>query len=158
MTEQELDALIARLLKPNFWTGMFHGGGHLAEAEDFAPFQAADALGTIRTQLKTVLDREAETIRRYDAKLDGMEAELREARHERDGFHAERDLAREDAARLRKLGDGMAGAFMAIMETHREINPSNYSHDDACDLNSAFCEVYDIARTALAAWNLEALR
>lgn len=41
-------------------------------------------------------------------------------------------------------------ALMQIMELEGEINPVNYDHDDACKLNSAFCEGYDIARRALA--------
>ena len=42
--------------------------------------RAAIALTEAEAKLKTVLDREAKTIRRYDAKLDDAEAKLAKAR------------------------------------------------------------------------------
>lgn len=44
-------------------------------------------------------------------------------------------------------------ALVRIMELPGEINPSNYNHDDACALNTSFCEGWSIADTALAEIN-----
>lgn len=108
------------------------------------------------------------------AALEALRDDLREARHERDGYHAERDLAREDVARLRKLGDGMAEALAGVMLSGNHLalligadhpsysaRPSDaLEHYGAGDQYEIWCAWRAImhARTALAAWNLEALR
>ena len=40
-------------------------------------------------------------------------------------------------------------ALEEIMGLPGEINPSNYDHDDVCELNRQFCYGYAIARAAL---------
>lgn len=42
-------------------------------------------------------------------------------------------------------------ALEEIMGLPGEINPSNYDHDDVCELNRQFCYGYAIARAALGA-------
>lgn len=76
-------------------------------------------------QLKTVLEREAATTARYDAKLDATEA------------RAER----------------LAEAAQHALDTLIELNPSNYNHDDVCQANNATVEVMLSIRAALAKEN-----
>lgn len=40
-------------------------------------------------------------------------------------------------------------ALKEISELHGEINPSNYDHDDACELNRQFCYALTVADLAL---------
>lgn len=40
-------------------------------------------------------------------------------------------------------------ALREIMELPGEINPSNYDHDDVCELNRQFCYAYETAKAAL---------
>lgn len=42
-------------------------------------------------------------------------------------------------------------ALEEIADLHGEINPSNYDHDDACELNRQFCYAVTTAAAALAA-------
>lgn len=45
---------------------------------------------------------------------------------------------------------GLREALCEILDLPGEINPSNYDHDDACELNRQFCYGAQIARQALA--------
>ena len=45
-------------------------------------------------------------------------------------------------------------ALREIRDLHGEINPSNYDHDDACELNRQFVYALTIADQALAALSL----
>lgn len=65
---------------------------------------------------------------------------------ERDRLRAELAAANDERARLRE-------ALAAISDLPGEINPSNYSHDDACELNRQFCYGAAIARAALTETN-----
>lgn len=47
--------------------------------------------------------------------------------------------------RERKLRE----ALKEITELHGEINPCNYDHDDACELNRQFCYALTVADQAL---------
>lgn len=75
--------------------------------------EAADALETAEAQLKMVLDREAATTARYDAKLDAAEAEvarLREALEEAVEF------AEQDFQALTPKGKVMIEAWRAALK------------------------------------------
>lgn len=43
----------------------------------------------------------------------------------------------------------LVGALEEIRDLHGEINPSNYDHDDACELNRQFCYAITVADAAL---------
>lgn len=43
----------------------------------------------------------------------------------------------------------LVGALREISDLHGEINPSNYDHDDACELNRQFVYAITIADAAL---------
>jgi len=45
----------------------------------------------------------------------------------------------------------LVDALEEISDLHGEINPSNYDHDDACELNRQFCYAITTAAAALAA-------
>lgn len=47
---------------------------------------------------------------------------------------------------------GLVEALEEISDLHGEINPSNYDHDDACELNRQFCYAITTAAAALAAY------
>ena len=55
----------------------------------------------------------------------------------------ERDALKAEVARLREV-------VGEIRDLPGEINPSNYDHDDACELNRQFCYAISVASTALA--------
>ena len=61
--------------------------------------------------------------------------------------------ALEARAKL-EAAEAMAEALTQADEAiTREINPSNYSHDDVCRLNDEAMEAVSIVQAALAAWN-----
>ena len=43
----------------------------------------------------------------------------------------------------------LRGELEFISNLEGEINPSNYDHDDACNLNRSFCEAITVAAAAL---------
>jgi len=85
--------------------------------------EAADRIEALEGQLKTVLDRETSILRYYDAKLDAVDA---------------------------KLAKAVGVLEFAQSKISWEINPSNYDHDDVCDMNSDWCEIGAIVDATLA--------
>jgi hypothetical protein len=63
------------------------------------------------------------------------------------------DPIRQEAATTletdRQTIEGLREALEQIADLPGEINPSNYDHDDACELNRQFCYGATIARRAL---------
>lgn len=115
--------------------------------------------------------------------IEHLQAELREACHERDGFHAERDMARErlewspdqpydgiaardetiaglqaELARVRKLGEAMADALSEVMGPLKVCHDNpNVRDDQTLPVDFTMGELR-MSRAALAAWNAEAGR
>jgi hypothetical protein len=58
--------------------------------------------------------------------------------------------AQATIARLTAERRELVEALRFISDLEGEINPSNYDHDDACNLNRAFCEAITTAADALA--------
>lgn len=58
-------------------------------------------------------------------------------------------MADENAA-LKAEVARLRDALEEILNLPGEINPSNYDHDDACELNRQFCYSVTVARAALA--------
>jgi len=85
--------------------------------------EAADRIEELEGQLKMVLDRETSILRYYDAKLDAVDA---------------------------KLAKAVGVLEFAQSKISWEINPSNYDHDDVCDMNSDWCEIGAIVDATLA--------
>lgn len=59
--------------------------------------------------------------------------------------HHRQQAERAFEERERKLRE----ALKEISELHGEINPCNYDHDDACELNRQFCYALTVADLAL---------
>ena len=53
-------------------------------------------------------------------------------------------------AALQRSNDAKDEALREIENLPGEINPSNYDHDDVCELNRQFCYAVTIARKALS--------
>lgn len=70
--------------------------------------EAGTRLATLEAELKTVMDREAATIARYDAKLDALEAEL---------------AKRDDM--IRQLGENAATAAREYADTLAQLRADN---------------------------------
>lgn len=68
-----------------------------------------------------------------------------------DGAHRAKQSHRERITALEAENARLREALEEIMGLPGEINPSNYDHDDACELNRQFCYAYEIARAALGA-------
>ena len=69
---------------------------------------------------------------------------LIEAADRIDQLTAERDALAE---RVRDL-EGVIDTALSVASAAPEINPSNYDHDQVCDLNGAAVEVYSILYNA----------
>ena len=59
-------------------------------------------------------------------------------------------LMQERIAHQEAVIAGLVDALEEISNLHGEINPSNYDHDDACELNRQFCYGITVAAAALA--------
>ena len=68
-----------------------------------------------------------------------------------DGAHHSNTAHRARIAELEAEVERLREALEEIMGLPGEINPSNYDHDDVCELNRQFCYGYVIARAALGA-------
>jgi hypothetical protein len=68
-----------------------------------------------------------------------------------DGSHSSNTAHRARIAELEAEVERLREALEEIMGLPGEINPSNYDHDDVCELNRQFCYGYAIARAALGA-------
>jgi hypothetical protein len=76
MTDDD-KALVERLRWGAWYFDNPHDGKAYASDD---PLEAADRIEALEAQLKTVLDREAETHRRHDAKVEAQAAEIEQLR------------------------------------------------------------------------------
>lgn len=115
--------------------------------------------------------------------IERLQAELREACHERDGYHAERDMARErlewssdqpydgiaardetivglqaELARVRKLGDAMVVDYGRAQHWMERAFADPDGLKNRLSVMDVFADQLERNRAALAAWNAEAGR
>ena len=115
--------------------------------------------------------------------IERLQAELREACHERDGYHAERDMARErlewssdqpydgiaardetivglqaELARVRKLGDAMVVDYGRAQHWMERPFADPDGLKNRLSVMDVFADQLERNRAALAAWNAEAGR
>ncbi len=98
-------------------------------------------------RIKHEREQHLATIERLTAERDELQAEVREMCQQalaadaqfRD-LQAERDAAVEREGRLR---EDLDTAHTVALKAP-ELNPSNYDHDQVCELNTAMCEVFSI--------------
>ena len=115
--------------------------------------------------------------------IERLQAELREACHERDGYHAERDMARErlewssdqpydgiaardetivglqaELARVRKLGDAMVVDYGPAQHWMERAFADPDGLKNRLSVMDVFADQLERNRAALAAWNAEAGR
>lgn len=69
-----------------------------------------------------------------------------EAKANADFFVAAPDLVRDLMAEVERMREALTEIDDKVSW---EINPSNYDHDDVCNMNTDWCEVGNIARAAL---------
>lgn len=77
------------------------------------------------------------------ARITALEAEVARLRPQVENADATWDAKCDEVKRLRE-------ALEFISNLEGEINPSNYDHDDACNLNRSFCEAITTAAAAAA--------
>ncbi len=130
-----------------------------------------------------LLDQAANRITADGASLTRLRAELREASHDRDGYHAERDMARErlewssdqpydgiaardetivglqaELARVRKLGDAMVVDYGRAQHWMERAFADPDGLKNRLSVMDVFADQLERNRAALAAWNAEAGR
>lgn len=76
--------------------------------------------------------------------LTDYEMEVKRAADRIDTLTADLAAMTADRDRLREVVE----SAHTVAHAAPELNPSNYTHDQACELNTAMCEVFNILDTA----------
>lgn len=96
----------------------------------------------VRAEDATTIRKAANTIKALQARLDAQETENARLFS---AYQIAHEQATENGSRL----DRVTEALTEIFDLPGEINPSNYDHDDACELNRQFCYALTLAKQAL---------